>query len=372
MTSLLTDPTYRRRLLTTLVVLVAASASAQPAPTPHGVDLDSLAHAFIATTGAPSVVLGVVVDGRRYVVSAGEVNGAAPDEHTLYEIASVTKVFTSVLLADAVVRGETTLEAPLADVLGAPVGAHAAGPIRLVDLATHTSGLPRLDPAMDQAEGHDARDPYAMYGPDDLLAFLADAEPATGPGEAPEYSNTAVGALGYALARQADTTYGALVADRVLAPLAMRETFTTVPDSLADRVAAGGTEAQPIPAWSWGEATVGAGGLRSSVADLLTFAQAVLDPAATPLADALALTLEPRVALGDRQAHGLAWSLFDLNGGGTLAVHEGSTYGSSSLLGVVPNEGLAVVALANQAGSVGGLAVDVLGRLRTARAMAGR
>ncbi len=360
-----------RSCFAALVVLAASAASAQPAA-PYGVDLDSLAHAFVEATGAPSVVLGVVVDGQRFVVGAGEVHGAAPDGHTLYEIGSVTKVFTSVLLADAVVRGETTLETPLTDVLGTPVGAHEAGPIRLVDLATHTSGLPRLDPAMDQAEGHDARDPYATYNADALLAFLAGAQPATAPGEPSGYSNAAVGALGYALSQQAGTTYGALVADRVLRPLGMRETFLTIPDSLADRFATGGTDAEPITAWSFGEPTVGAGGLRSSVSDLLTFAQAALDPGPTPLADALALTLQSRVALGPRQAQALGWSLYELNGGGTAAVHSGGTYGASSFLGVVPDEGLAAVVLTNQFGAADGLAADVLGRLRTARAQASR
>ena len=229
------------------------------------------------------------MDGQRFVVGAGEVHGAAPDGHTLYEIGSVTKVFTSVLLADAVVRGETTLETPLTDVLGTPVGAHEAGPIRLVDLATHTSGLPASTRRWTRPRATTLATRTRPTTPTPCWPFWPAPSPRRAPGEPSGYRNVAVGALGYALSQQAGTTYGALVADRVLRPLGMRETFLTIPDSLADRFATGGTDAEPITAWSFGEPTVGAGGLRSSVSDLLTFAQAALDPGPTPLADALAL-----------------------------------------------------------------------------------
>ncbi len=360
-------------LLRTLVLALVATGALHAQPSPGaarlGVPLDSLALAYANDHGLPSLVLGVVVDGRRHVVGVGEVAGAAPDAHTLYEIGSVTKVVTSVLLADAVVRGETTLETPLADLLGSPVAAHADGPIRLVDLATHTSGLPRLDVMMDYLPGADRADPYAAYGPDRLRAFLAEVRPGSAPGAAHEYSNAAAGALGYALAHRAGTTYQALAADRVFGPLGMRETFVTVPDSLAGRFADGSDEdGAPTPHWAFQDATVGAGGLRSTAADMLTLAQAVVRPGATPLADAVALTTVPRAPAEGPFQQGLGWRLLTLNGGNSAALHDGGTGGFRSFLAALPQDDIGIVVLTNRAVDVTALAYDVLGRLRNARA----
>lgn len=360
--------TNRMHLLAAaLVLLAAATASAQPMP--HGIPLDSLAQAYAAEHGLPSLVLGVVVDGQRTVVGVGEVHGETPDAHTLYEIGSVSKVFTSLALADAVVRGETTLETPLSEVLGAPVGAHQDGPIRLVDLATHTSGLPRLDIVMGMAPGFDVANPYAVYDAERLAAFLASAEPATAPGETHLYSNVAVGALGYALAHRAGQTYDALLTERVLAPLGLTETFVTVPDTLADRFAEGHDEnGEPTARWTFLDPTVGAGGLRSTASDMLTVAEAAIRPEETALADAIALTLEPRVSTGQRQDQGLGWILLELNGGNTMAAHEGGTGGFVSFFAALPEDEIGIVVLTNRAAETGGLAFDVLRRLRNARA----
>ena len=361
------EPTRLHRLIPALLLL-AAAASAQPLR-PAGVPLDSLAVSFAEAHGLPSLVVGVVVDGHRYVVGAGDVNGRPPDAHTIYEIGSVTKVVTSLLLADAVSRGETTLETPLTDLLGAPVGAHPGGPIRLVDLATHASGLPRLDEAMFEQDGYDPADPYARYTLEHLLAFLAEAEPATEPGQASGYSNAAVGALGYALARRATRSWEDLAHARILAPLGLTETMAAVPDSLAARIATGHGEAgEPVAHWTFQDPTIGAGGLRSTAADMLTFAEAAIHPEETPLDAAFALTLQPRRAVAERLHQGLAWQLVDLNGGGTMAFHDGGTGGFRSFFAALPDDDLGIIVLTNRSVDVTALAFDVLGRLRTARA----
>ena len=355
----------RNRGLVAALVLFAAAASAQAPPAPHGVPLDSLARAFADANGLPSLVLGVVVDGRRTVVGVGEVDGAAPDARTLYEIGSISKVLTSLALADAVARGETTLETPVADLLpdSVAVGAHPDGPIRLVDLATHTSGLPRLDLGMGFAPGFDMADPYARYDAGRLTAYLATAQPATAPGTAYAYSNLGGGLLGFALAQRAGTDYADLVRQRVLAPLGMNETWVVVPDSAAGRFARGhGADGAPVPHWTWTEPTAGAGGWRSSAADLLTLAQAALDPAATPLAEALALSLEPRVEIGDGRQIGLGWHTGRVDDV-PVVWHNGGTGGFRSFLAVAPDGGRAVVVLTNRSLDVDTLGIDVLRRL---------
>lgn len=348
--------------LLAVALMAAGAASAQPAA-PGGVPLDSLARAFAETNGLPSLVVGVVADGRRWVVGVGTVDGAAPDARTLYEIGSISKVLTSLALADAVVRGETTLETPVADLVGAPVGAHPDGPIRLVDLATHTSGLPRLDLGMAFAPGFDLADPYARYDADRLYAFLATVRPATSPGAAYEYSNLGGGLLGFALAQRADEPYADLVRQRVLAPLGMDETWVAVPDSAASHFAEGhGPDGAPVPHWTWTEATAGAGGWRSSAADLLTLAEAALDPASTPLAQALELSMTPRAEIGAGQQIGLGWHTGRI-ADAPVVWHNGGTGGFRSFLVVAPGTGRAVVVLTNRQASVDALGAEVLRRL---------
>ena len=118
------------------------------------------------------------------------------------------------------------------------------------------------------------------------------------------------GQPGFALAQTAETTYADLVRQRVLGPLGMEETFETVPDALASRFVGGhGADGQPVPHWTWTEPTAGAGMWRSSVSDLLTLAEAAIDPSSTDLADALALSLQPHAEIGAGQEMGLGWHL---------------------------------------------------------------
>ena len=357
-------PAPHRHYVAALVALAATTASAQPVP------LDSLARAHAETAVLPSLVIGVVADSQRVVVGVGDIHGAVPDAHTLYEIGSISKVLTSLALADAVTRGETTLDTPVAALLpdSATVGAHAGGPIRLADLATHTSGLPKLPGDLESMPGFDGANPYAAYGPDRMLAALAAFEPATAPGEAFAYSNWGAGLLGYALAYQADTTYDAVVRQRILDPLGLSETVTTVPDAWADRLApAHSLFGLPTPHWDWTDALAGAGAWRSTPADLLTLVEALLAPETTPLAEALALATAPHAEAPDLGGQiGLGWILTSTPNGPFLW-HNGMTGGSASFVGVLPEAGVGVVVLTNRQSSVDALGVDVLRRLLAVR-----
>lgn len=343
-----------------LLALLAATASAQPIP------LDSLAEAHAEANGLPSLVVGISVGGERFVAAAGEVDGAAPDAHTRYEIGSVSKVLTSLALADAVAGGDLDLTAPVATLLPdtLAVASFASGPYRLVDLATHTSGLPRLPIDLAMVDGFDIADPYALYSPTRLLAFLERAQVETAPGETYGYSNLGAGLLGYALARHDSVTYSEVVRRRVLDPLGMDETALAVPDGV--RFAEShGADGAPVPHWTWTDATAGAGGWRSTAADLLTLAEAALDPAASPLPDALALALGPQILAREGVAVGLGWHLSPL-GDRTMVWHNGMVGGSASFVGAVPEAGVAVVVLTNRQSSVDTFGVGVLRRLLAA------
>ena len=338
-------------------LLLAAGARAQPIP------LDSLAQSALEDGDLPSLVVGVIFEGERFVVGLGDAGGAAPDEHTIYEVGSVSKVLTSLALADAVVRGGLDLEDPVAFLLPKTrrVGSHPAGPIRLVDLATHTSGLPRL--ATNAYARADVMNPYAFYDAGLLYDFLEDVEPATPPGQTYAYSNAGAGLLGFALARDAGRPYADLVRDRILEPLGMMDTHVEVPRAKAGRFVRGhNADGSTARHWTFLEPTVGAGGWRSTAADLLTLAQAALEPDATPLADALRLSLEPRVSVPGGRRVGLGWHVVPV-GAASMAVHDGGTGGFASFLGVVPERGAAVVVLTNKRADVIALGLEVARRL---------
>lgn len=339
--------------------MLAATASAQPIP------LDSLARAHLEAEGLPSLMVGVIVGGERFVVSLGQADssGTVPDENTIYEIGSISKVLTSLALADAVVRGDLDLEDPVAFLLPKTrrVGNHPDGPIRLVDLATHTSGLPRM--ATNAFARADIMNPYALYDAGLLYDFLEDVEPATAPGGTYAYSNIGAGLLGFALARDAGRPYTDLVKARVLDPLGLGDTFVDLPRSAAGRFIDGYNEFDRVTTrWTFLEPTVGAGGWRSTTADLLTLAQAVLEADSTPLADAIRLSLEPHATIGPGRFVGLGWHLLPV-ATSRMAVHDGGTGGFASFIAVLPEEGAAVVVLTNKRADVARLGLEVATRL---------
>src|SRR6476660_686925 len=229
--------THPRRALDWVLSLVIAfsgatmgsRALAQQVPT--DAEIRSIIKTRVDSGLARGIVVGVLQDGQRRFIAYGTAGpGRAPlDEHTLFEIGSISKTFSGVLLADAVVRGEARVDEPVAALLpaGTVVPSREGREITLEQLATHTSGLPRLPENMSPAS---ALDPYADYDARRLYGFLAEYKLTRAPGESVEYSNRGGGLLGHALTLRAKATdWGTLVAQRITTPLGMRETYVTVP-----------------------------------------------------------------------------------------------------------------------------------------------
>jgi D-alanyl-D-alanine-carboxypeptidase/D-alanyl-D-alanine-endopeptidase len=290
---------------------------------------------------SPAMVVGTVDAGRQRFISHGWASaaGAEANENTLFEIGSVTKLFTAIVLADMAGRGEAALDDPVAALLpgGTVVPEHDGHAITLAQLATHTSGLPRL-PA-DITVG--APDPHANYTADRLYAFLAGHRLSRKPGADYEYSNLGAGLLGHALARRAGLDYEAMIRRRILAPLGMTSTAVALPPALAARLATGHNDSlDPVSNWDLG-VLAGAGGLRSSAADLLLFVEALMDPG-SPIGAAAAMLMAPRPAGG----LGLGESMSE---GHVVLQHEGGTGGFRSHVGCVPAWRRGAVVLANAA-----------------------
>jgi serine-type D-Ala-D-Ala carboxypeptidase/endopeptidase len=306
---------------------------------------------------------GAFVGSQTVVHTTGQVSG-----DSLFQIGSVTKVFTALALADAVARGELTLDTPLAAVLPESPTSRTGVPITLEHLATHTSGLPRLPPGLLRRALRSRADPYRDVTTDFLLGALAATRLRSEPGTRIRYSNFGAALLGQALGRHADRPYGQLVAERLTGPLAMPDTAVDLqPDQVGRKADGHSRRGRVVPDWHLG-AMPGAGALYSTVPDLLTLLCAHLLPDRTALPDALRLVQRPRVRRNRWLQVGLGWFLSPVRSSGHTALwHNGGTGGFASYVALVPAAQAGVVVLSDTARSVDRLGVGLLSTLaRTA------
>ncbi len=282
--------------------------------------------------------------GRTHVDPA---QGGRVDESTVFEIGSITKVFTSLLLADAVVAGEVSLDEPLQTFHPEMTLPVRGRPVTLVDLATHTSGFPRLPAGLIRQAFRHGDDPYARFTDEHVSNALVSVRLKREPGAKLAYSNFGAAVLGNALAARAGTTYEALLSERVLVPLGLGDTSVRLrPDQEARRAHGHRGRGRPTPDWSM-PSMPAMGALHSTASDLSRFVTAQLEPEGTALAEALRLTQEPRAGRPPRQI-GLGWMVSPLGRSGlTCLWHNGGTGGARSLVGIVPGHRTGVVLLTN-------------------------
>lgn len=269
------------------------------------------------------------------------------DADTVFQIGSITKTFTGTLLADAVLGGRLKLEDSVQSQLPAGVTIAQVGPrpMTLQDVATHWSGLPRLEPGFAPA---DPADPYADIDDAKLWRTVSALQPARAPGVAFEYSNLGFGLLGRLVAKADGGRYQALVADKIFKPLGMTSSSADLPDSLRARAAQGyGSDGKPVKFWTF-NAVPGMGAINSTAKDMTAYLRANMAAAAktgggTPLDRAMAFAQTPRADAGGGKI-GLAWISAP---GVTAYAHDGGTYGFSSYIGFSGDGKRGVVVLAN-------------------------
>jgi serine-type D-Ala-D-Ala carboxypeptidase/endopeptidase len=333
--------------------------------------VDLLAESAMRSRRRIGLVIGCLAGGEQRVVGYGHVRADAqdlPDGGTIFEIGSVTKVFTGLLLADLVEQGMVGLDDPLAGHLpaSARVPTFKGRQITLGDLAGHAGGLPR-DPRGTLGRWlRDRRNPHAALSVEELYAGLARTRVRRRPGERVKYSNLGAGLLGQALARAAGQPYEQLVRERICLPLGMPDTMIVPTGEQTTRLATGHTrKGRPVPPLQL-PALAAAGALRSTATDMLRLLRANLDPARTPLAAQLERTQLPRLRVARHAEVGLGWLIAHPPGAaGPVLWHNGGTGGFRSFAAVARETGTAVVVLSNTARSV-----DRLG-LRLLKALAG-
>ena len=328
-----------------LACVIAAPALAQ-SQFPPDADIRAAFHRVKVPSGNVGVVIGLLeADRSRRVLTIGN---QAYDSSTLFEIGSITKVFTGILLGEMHERGEVKLNQPVRELLpeGVTVPSRNGREITLVDLATHSSGLPRMP---DNFQPADWSNPYVDYTVAQLYDFLRRYQLPRDIGAISEYSNLGVGLLGHALSLRADTSYGALVRMRILDPLGMSSTVIAIPDSLKPRLAPG-HDAAGNRVNNWDVHTLaGAGALRSSAHDLLTFLEANLSP---PQGSTLGRAIRRSHVIHFRRSptsgSGLGWGVSTSRFGRPILAHDGGTAGYRSFAAYDPERRIGVVVLSNQ------------------------
>lgn len=295
------------------------------------------------------IVVGVLEPSGRRIVTYGS---AARDDKrplngdTVFEIGSVSKVFTSLVLADMVRKSEVALTDPAAKYLPASVKMRERGgqQITLRDLATQTSGLPRLPSNL---RPKDSANPYADYTPELLYRFLSGYKPTRNPGSKYEYSNLGVGLLGHVLARRAGTDYETQVRTRICDPLSLSDTRITLSPEMKLRMATGyDRHMEPVTNWDL-PTLAGAGALRSTANDLLTFLAANLGDTKLPLGQAMSSMLAVRRPTGTPGLEiALGWHVTTNEDRETIW-HNGGTGGFRSYIAFDLKRRLAIVVLSN-------------------------
>jgi len=345
----------RTVLVAAAAALVALVAGAAAIPRPPGLSSEvSGDDALIAEVrGRLADMPGVRDRLSVAVIDGDEVRTAifGATDATEYEIGSVTKTVTGSLFAEAIDRGEVTTNTTLGDLLD--LGDSPAASVTLEELATHSSGLPRLPVSFGTVvssivAGYRASDPYGSS----LAELEAQARGAAVGEKEFLYSNLGFALLGQALASAAGTDYPTLAAERVFEPLDMDDSYVpTAPAELRDGAPTGYTASgRPSDAWTLG-ADAPAGSARSTLADMVAFATAQRDGTAPGVA-----ATEPRASSGESGEIGLAWLTTD-----GVTWHNGATGGFTSWIGFDRDSGRAVVVLNDTAANVDDLGFALMG-----------
>jgi CubicO group peptidase (beta-lactamase class C family) len=301
-----------------------------------GQRLSSVIEPQIRSGKSVGVVVGVLDPGGPRFYSFGETrrgSASRPAEDTLFEIGSITKTFTALLLGDAVVRHEVGFADQVGRFVPELQGQYA-GSITLEQLATHTSGLPMLPCNADAAGAS-----YADYDEQNLLAGLTDralAQPDCELGPHPShkisYSNWGTALLGYVLSRARGIAYPELISERIAGPLHMSDTVIFPSGAQRPRLAKGYDEKGGETPFLYRKIMFGNGALLSSARDFFAYLAAQLDPGSSALDGAVSLSHAPRASDGSSTI-GLGWFIWNPEPGEPWPrrfSHEGATDGFTS------------------------------------------
>ncbi|HEX4683182.1 MAG TPA: serine hydrolase, partial [Gemmatimonadaceae bacterium] len=346
----------QRRLLLALALPFAAhaqqqSGSAARRTLPADDVVLSIIRQRVDEKRSTGIVVGLIdPDGHTRIVAYGDAGPGQPplDGNSVFEIGSISKVFTSTALAEMVQDGKLRLDDSVQRFLPRDVKLPARNGkvITLGNLAEQNSGLPRMPNNFHPAN---AANPYADYTVQQMYDFLSGYTLPRDPGATFEYSNLGVGLLGHALSRAANMPYEDLERLRVWQPLGMTNTAITLSPWMRQHLALGHDEQGNVTS-NWDIPTLaGAGAIRSTTIDMLRFLDANLHPERGALQRAMAFAHQERAPAGAMMI-GLNWLSLH-SGGDTIVWHNGGTGGYRTFIGFEPSRKAGVVVMTNSGGA---------------------
>jgi CubicO group peptidase (beta-lactamase class C family) len=326
--------------------------------------VDSAARPYIQKANTVGLSIGILRNGKSTVYNYGETargNGKLPNANNLFEIGSITKTFTAAILAYYVNEGKVGLDDRITKYLPDSVDVNPLlNSITLKMLSNHTSGLPRLPDNMGPNVA-DALNPYKDYTKNMLYTYLQTCKLNSVPGEQYTYSNLGVGLLGAILEQLSGQTFEQMVTEIITKPLGMGSTIQYLTPAIAPRfVTVYNEDGRETPAWDCA-VLAPCVALKSSVHDLLLYANANMLNGKSKLSKAFALT--HKITYNKDIKLGLAWHIITVNGV-DYYFHNGGTYGSSSYLAFNIERRIAVIVLSNCGESVDNVAIDILRKLQ--------
>lgn len=268
---------------------------------------------------------------------------AIDNRDSVFETGSISKVFTSTLLSSVEANHLLALDDPIQDYLD--LDWKTDEPITFLQLANHTSGLPRLPSNLNLFQA-DPGNPYKNYDETKLRAYLTEEVSLNAtPGSQFEYSNLGAGLLGYLLGEISHSNYEALLHERIFTKYGMSNS-TTKKSNLKNELIPGlDGKGSAVSNWEF-NVLVGAGGILSTAEDLSRFAMAHFDPRNAELR----ATSQPTFSINENMQIGLGWHIISLNDGKEAIWHNGATGGYTSSMALDLNEKVGVVVLSNVSG----------------------
>ncbi len=333
-------------------------ATPVPAATEITPDVQEYIRKVVDSENSRGIVLALITpdDVTYYSYGKTAVDGEPVNERTIYEIGSISKVFTTILLSDMVGQERMALADPVQKYLPEGVTMPGGDAITLEYLATQRSGLPGMPDNLDMTKPN----LYADYAADNLYSFLSGYTLTRDPDTQYEYSNVGMGLLGHVVSLVANKPYEELVIERISKPLGMDDTRITLSEEQQGRFAKGhGGDGKATVYWDF-DSLAGAGALRSTATDMARFIQANLGLYETALYPAMQRTHESRAETGQPGLNmGLGWHIFT-GFGAEIVWHNGQTGGFHSFCGFVPSKKVGVVVLSNSSYDIDLLGLHVL------------
>jgi CubicO group peptidase (beta-lactamase class C family) len=326
--------------------------------------VDSVVKDLMSGGASCGLTIGIYKEGKSNFYNYGETergNKALPNENSIYEIGSITKTFTGIILAKALLEKKIHLKDDIRKYLPGqfPNLNYGGKPITVEHLANHTSRIPSIPPDISKQKEFDELNPYKNYTKEMMFAYLKTFIPDMMPGSKNEYSNMGMALLGIILEKVYEKDYSQLVSELIAAPNEMKHTKVKLDaDDLKLKCKGYDQNGKETPFWEL-NSFAAAGAINSSGSDLLKYAVANMQEKDE------AMRLSHELTFGDvNYGIALGWHIIKTKKGNKMIWHNGGTYGFSSFAGFIKEKDCAIVVLSNSGSNTDAIAIQLMSYLQ--------